>query len=435
VAWEPLGWSALWFSQYDPEHNYARGVDFPSAVLAHHWPEVPNFFDMLKIPELIRMGVAQAPDVFIAGTPCQSFSVAGLRKGLSDERGNVTLAYIQVLNEIDRQRERGRECVGLWENVPGVLSSKDNAFGCLLAGLVGEEQPLQPAGRKWSNAGCVFGPQRSAAWRVLDAQYFGVAQRRRRVFVVTSARDGFDPTAVLFESDGLRRDTPPSRETREEATADVGKRTIPYSWAERHNGAAKISPTLDARLADGPRRNQGGVTVVSMAHGQGGAEVRIDGGAPCLTCNHEAPIACYPVHDKATRHAGQTGRGSGNGLGVGKNGDPSPTLTVGDKHAVGTIAAQSFTCGMGGRPEGAAAGHVQVTAEMQVRRLTPVECERLQGFPDNHTAIEWRGKAASECPDGPRYKAIGNSMAVPVIRWLGERTEQELERCNSTNGL
>ena len=204
VAWEPLGWKAAWFSEIEA---------FPSAVLAERWPEVVNLGDMTKIAAAVRAGEVQAPDVMVGGTPCQAFSIAGLRNGLSDARGQLTLSYVELANAIDDKRiERGEEeAIFVWENVPGVLTSHDNAFGCFLAGLAGESCELEPSGGKWTHSGCVYGPQRTIAWIVKDAQYFGVAQRRKRVFVVASARKGFDPGQVLFESEGVRRDTPPSR--------------------------------------------------------------------------------------------------------------------------------------------------------------------------------------------------------------------------------
>lgn len=211
VALAPLGWKAAWLSEIEP---------FPSAVLAHHYPDVPNLGDMLALPERIRLGEIEAPDILCGGTPCQAFSVAGLRRSLGDARGNLSLTFCEIADAIDERRsERGEpEAIIFWENVPGVLSTSDNAFGCFLAGLAGEDDPLEPPGGKWTNAGYVSGPKRAIAWRVLDAQYFGVAQRRRRVFVVASAREGFDPATVLFEFDGVRRDTPPSRETGEGVT-------------------------------------------------------------------------------------------------------------------------------------------------------------------------------------------------------------------------
>lgn len=206
VAWEPLGWRASWFAEIEP---------FPSAVLAHHWPKVENLGDMTLIRDMVLSCGVESPDVLVGGTPCQAFSVAGARKSLDDDRGKLTLEYVRLADAIDRQRDAAglRRSILVWENVPGVLNTKDNAFGCFLGALAGEECELQPAGKKWPNAGCVFGPQRAIAWRVLDAQYFGVAQRRRRVFVVASAREGFDPTQILFEREGVRRDIAPSRQT------------------------------------------------------------------------------------------------------------------------------------------------------------------------------------------------------------------------------
>jgi DNA (cytosine-5)-methyltransferase 1 len=196
VAWHPLGWQAAWLAEIEP---------FPAAVLAHHYPDTPNLGDMTKIGAKVLTGDVEAPDVLVGGTPCQAFSVAGLREGLSDGRGQLTIKFMELANAIDFiRRRRGEEpAIIVWENVPGVLSDKTGAFGCFLAGLAGESVELQPPGGKWSNAGCVFGPQRTIAWRVVDAQFFGVAQRRRRVFVVASARAGFDPAAVLFEFDGV----------------------------------------------------------------------------------------------------------------------------------------------------------------------------------------------------------------------------------------
>ncbi|HFS2832765.1 TPA: Dam family site-specific DNA-(adenine-N6)-methyltransferase, partial [Escherichia coli] len=302
---------------------------------------------------------------------CQAFSIAGLRGGLDDERGALTLKYVELANAIDDKRAESflKPAVIVWENVPGVLSSADNAFGCFLAGLAGEDVPFEPGDRpesgksnafwrwdgktgchvpKWPQCGCIYGPQRKVAWRILDAQYFGVAQRRRRVFVVASARTDLDPATVLFEFEGVRRNIAPSR--------GEGKETTRYT------------SNIAIRTCDD-------TNIIAMAHGQGGAEIKTDNSAPTLTCNHEAPI-----------------------------------VLLGD-----------------GR----------------MRRLTPVECERLQGFPDWHTLIptEKRKKVNSDelaylhnhypdlseeeaamlAADGPCYKAIGNSMAIPVMRWIGDR--------------
>lgn len=311
---------------------------------------------------------------------CQAFSIAGLRGGLDDERGALTLKYVELANAIDDKRAESflKPAVIVWENVPGVLSSADNAFGCFLAGLAGEDVPFEPGDRpesgksnafwrwdvktgchapKWPQCGCIYGPQRKVAWRILDAQYFGVAQRRRRVFVVASARTDLDPATVLFEFEGVRRNIAPSR--------GEGKETTRYT------------SNIAIRTCDD-------TNIIAMAHGQGGAEIKTDNSAPTLTCNHEAPI-----------------------------------VLLGD-----------------GR----------------MRRLTPVECERLQGFPDWHTLIPTgkRKKVSSDelaylrnnypdlneeeaamlAADGARYKAIGNSMAIPVMRWIGDRITKAACRQN-----
>lgn len=398
VAWEPLGWKAAWFSEIEA---------FPSAVLAERWPEVVNLGDMTKIAAAVRAGEVQAPDVMVGSTPCQAFSIAGLRNGLSDARGQLTLSYVELANAIDDKRiERGEEeAIFVWENVPGVLTSHDNAFGCFLAGLAGESRELEPSGGKWTHSGCVYGPQRTIAWIVKDAQYFGVAQRRKRVFVVASARKGFDPGQVLFESEGVRRDTPPSREP-QTAVAALTARGVGTCGADDNQAQA------GHLLAFGGGNTGGNIDV-----------------AACLTAKGQRidfEVETFAVHGTQ---------------------DPDTNLelahTLGRNHGQeNAIFSEPFTLAIRGRNEGstveirndgvanalltpnggrAGMGVGAISWGMQVRRLMPVECERLQGFPDNHTLISWRGKEATECPDGPRYRAIGNSMAVPVMRWIGER--------------
>ena len=212
LAFNPLGWSAAWFSEIEP---------FPCALLAQRYPGVPNLGDMTKLPELIRAGEVELPDVFCGGTPCQAFSLAGLRRSLDDARGNLSLVFCEIANELDSARSvQGLPpVVVFWENVPGVLNTKDNAFGCFLAGLSGAGAPLSSGAGRWPNAGLVAGEKRRVAWRVLDAQYFGVPQRRRRVYVVASARDGFDPAKVLFELRSMQGNSAPSGVSEEDAAA------------------------------------------------------------------------------------------------------------------------------------------------------------------------------------------------------------------------
>jgi len=242
VAWHPLGWEAAWLSEIEP---------FPCAVLKHHYPDVPNYGDMTLLPERILSGEVEAPDLFCGGTPCQAFSVAGLRNSLDDARGNLSLTFVGIANAIDHVRSVRRDdpAIIFWENVPGVLNTKDNAFGCFLGALAGENDPLIPSGDKWSNAGCVYGPQRTVAWRVLDAQYFGVAQRRRRVFVIASARDDLDPSEILFEFEGVRRDTAPSRKEGQRPTtsAEVSPRVSGGGLQGRDDCGVELSGPLSAR--------------------------------------------------------------------------------------------------------------------------------------------------------------------------------------------
>ena len=295
VAWHPLGWEAAWYSEIEP---------FPCAVLKHHYPAVPNYGDMTKYEEWPDEPI----NLLVGGTPCQSFSVAGLRKGLADPRGNLMLTYGAIA-----RRYRPEWLV--WENVLGVLSSNGGRdFGTFL-GMLAE-------------LGYGF------AYRVLDAQYFGVAQRRRRVFVVANARSWQRAAAVLFESHSLQGHPAPSREARQ--------------------------------IAPG-----------SITHGTGRGDNK--NGQP-IAFHHNAQAAQLPTVARDT--------------------------TISDSLTVSQQAAVAFAD--------------------QIRRLTPVECERLQGFPDGYTNIPWRKAAKS--PDGPRYKALGNSMAVPVMRWIGRRI-QTVENC------
>ncbi|CAM3291971.1 Dmt (fragment) [Xenorhabdus nematophila ATCC 19061] len=359
VAWEPLGLFPSWFSEIEK---------FPSEVLRYHWPYVLNLGDMTQISALIAENQADAPDILVGGTPCQAFSIAGLRNGLGDERGKLTLSFVELANVIDSVRTaNGKQpAIIVWENVPGVLSSRDNAFGCFLAGLAGEDVPLQPSGKRWTNAGYVSGPQRAVAWRVLDAQYFGVAQRRRRVFVVASARKNFCPATVLFEPDSVHRHPETRGTAGQTVAAHAGNRAVIGShWDSELNP----HPTLNQS------HNTGGI-------GMSNQEIFSQRGSGLVSTYRLLSFGEY------------------------KTDDISSTLrSRDDKSAADLIATHDA-----------------------VRRFTPVECERLQGFPDNHTQIPWNGKSAADCPDGHRYRAIGNSMAVPVMAWIGKRILMQMRQ-------
>jgi DNA (cytosine-5)-methyltransferase 1 len=405
VAWHPLGWTAAWLSEIEP---------FPCAVLKHHYPDVPNHGDMTLLPEKILSGQVEAPDLFCGGTPCQAFSVAGLRNSLDDARGNLSLTFVGIANAIDHVRSlRGdAPAIVFWENVPGVLNTKDNAFGCFLGALAGESEPITAPGERWSNAGCVFGPQRTVAWRVLDAQYFGVAQRRRRVFVVASARDDINPAEILFEFDGLRRDIAQSRKEGQEIAGTTASR---FGISRNNHKESVATSVYENHPADSRVKDMGEVcsTVVSR-WGTGGGNLPIvsqpipfDTTQITSASNYSKPQAGDPCHPLAS---GAHPPAIAQPVGI----DSYNLCETGN-------LTQTLKSPQGGVTESIGA----VRVGMAVRRLTPVECERLQGFPDGYTNIPWR--KAAESPDGPRYKALGNSWAVPAVAWTGKRIQEQLK--------
>jgi len=437
VAWESLNWTPVAFCEIDK---------FPSRVLAHHYPDVPNLGDFTKADWTPYIGNV---DVCVGGTPCQAFSVAGLRNSLADERGNLTLEFVRAINII-------RPHTVVWENVPGVLSTSDNAFGCFLGALVGGNEPIVFE-QGWPNAGVVNGPERRAAWRVLDAQYFGLAQRRKRVFVVANSGDRPHPAEILFEWEGLRRDSPPSREKGEGTACGI-------EIGPSGGGFTDVNPTLDSRCKDGPIRNQlaGAVAMCLQGGGRIDAEsetfvahsLRAEGhdasedgtgrGVPLLPVAWDEEINAHEDISGAIvrggdggRHAGVMtlairGRGDSSDLEARTDGTANALLTPNGGRAGIGVGAVAYSIQAGATRENPKCGsdgvgvqaevaytiearqEVQAVAHMAVRRLTPVECERLQGFPDNYTKIP--GAA-----DGPRYKALGNSFAVPVVAWIGKR--------------
>jgi DNA (cytosine-5)-methyltransferase 1 len=422
VAWESLGWTPVAFAEIER---------FPSQVLAHHFPGVPNLGDMTKFREWdIDRGTV---DVLVGGTPCQSFSVAGLRKGLEDPRGNLALTFLGM---VDHYRP---EWV-IWENVPGVLSSSGGRdFGSFLRAL--------------GQLGYGF------AYRVLDAQYFGVPQRRRRVFVVAhSSGDSRRAAEVLFEPESLRGNLTKSRAE--------GKETS-YSFAAGLGiGSAKVTGTLCA--LDGPN----GVSdqyaheakLIVMADGQSNAAISTNEISPTLNSSTENPIVAYNRVITETSHCVLASGGQRNdphtetmipvvqsfaqnqlgelrtspiastlGTNLNASGRNTPMVIQtahtfkiqGLGHYTGTNGgiAKPGTGGSGYMGQDEKAYTIATSQDqhlmqgMAVRRLTPTECERLQGFPDGWTDI------LPATPDGPRYKAIGNSMAVPVMRWIGFRIQ------------
>jgi DNA (cytosine-5)-methyltransferase 1 len=535
VAWHPLGWTPIGFSEIEP---------FPSAVLAHHYPKVKNYGDMSKFRDWsIRSGDI---DLLVGGTPCQSFSIAGLRQGLKDPRGNLMLTFLAIAEHLKPKWI-------VWENVPGVLSSNGGKdFGSFLGGL--------------GELGYGF------AYRILDAQWCrthghprAVPQRRRRVFVVGCAGDHIGPAKVLFEQESMLRYSATRGSSRQGTSADVasclrsgGDGGVPSSRGEHLTFSAPIASTLNASFADkqgledqhalngapcfvidvpvkqptwwdgektantltksnsnGTQRmpdkdNFGALlqpiycgsnpnasdTVTSKWQKQSGGPAGSECGlfvlqpiTAILFENHPNDSRITGPHDVAPSCVSRYGTGGGNvplvipiqdsrvieknqnGIGVGNETSPAYTIDQTGAQAVaiqGTVIGRQDHNGPGGsgcsdtgemytltsqdthavaivgqvdwRTTNNDAGQVSQTLKtdlahqsgpclavaptMQVRRLTPTECERLQGFPDGWTAIPWKKKNAEDCPDGPRYKALGNSMAVNCMEWLGERIQK-----------
>jgi DNA (cytosine-5)-methyltransferase 1 len=420
VAWHHMGWEPVAFSEIEK---------FPSQVLKHHYPSVPNVGDMTKFEEWNIESV----ELLVGGTPCQSFSVAGLRKGLDDPRGNLMLTYGAIA-------KRFKPKWLVWENVPGVLSSNGGRdFGTFL-GMLAE-------------LGYGF------AYRVLDAQYFGVAQRRRRVFVVGCLGNWRNAAAVLFERDSLCGNPAPSREKGKGITAYAESSLAQYR-PDKIGGTLKASGgvlaggsetfvTWPAKICSTLNANFGSKLGLENQHINEGAPMFVPYDLKQVTSkeNHQLSRKVGdPCHTLAKENAcgsavvaiqgNLIGRDSGGPQGVGASDDGVMyTLTKADVHGVaqpipidtmnhiGRKDSHSFGDFEPGAPSYTLTkGHSHAVAtNMAVRRLTPIECERLQGFPDNYTNIK------DNCPDGPRYKALGNSMAVPVMRWIGERI-QAVER-------
>jgi len=405
VAWHPLGWEAVGFSEIEA---------FPSAVLAHHFPTVPNFGDLTRHAEWnLKPGTV---DLLVGGTPCQSFSVAGLRAGMADPRGNLALTFLAL---VDRQRPRWV----LWENVPGVLSSNG---GRDLGAIIGA---LEQLGYGW-------------AFRILDAQHFGVPQRRRRLFLVGYLGDWRPPAAVLFEPEGLRGDPPKGQAKGQGAAAftksgfgsySEGVGTLKAKGSDVGGGSETLVAITDPRVThtltrrydsteDGTGR---GVPLVTStvtskwATGSGGPA-----GNECQNLvvgparsTYSTPAIGHIVEDDVastvTRNTGAGGETQNPAFVM----SPAIAFEPGIAARIGGASRFSVEIAPTLRSD-AGDNQVAIATTYAVRRLTPRECERLQGFPDDWTAIPYRGKPAA---DGPRYKAIGNSMAVPVMRWIGQR--------------
>lgn len=308
VAWEPLGLNFEWFSEIE---------EFPSKILQERYPDKVNVGDMNNIPEKIINESISTPDLICGGTPCQAFSLAGLKKGLVDDRGNLTLKFVDIIESNDKIRKKSNldKTVVFWENVEGVLSDKTNAFGCLISSLAGFDEIISK--KKWPNAGIIYGPSRNVAWRVLDAKFFGLPQQRRRLYLLAGGTS-FHPENILFEL-------------------------------------------------------------------------------------HENNFPDYPSFPLTFTKEGHT-------FEIFREYTDCLYSAYGTKWN-GNAAARN--------------GSLFIVQDDRIRRLSPLETERLMGFPDNYTNVSV-GRRSNRTS---RYKATGNSWVVPVIKWFGERLIDET-KCN-----
>jgi len=411
VAWHDMGWKPIGFSEIEK---------FPSQLLQHHYPHVTNYGDMTKFKE---WNINEPVNLLVGGTPCQSFSVAGLRKGLEDPRGNLMLTYLGIADHFKPKWI-------LWENVPGVLSSNGGKdFACFLQGL--------------AELGYGF------AYRVLDAQHFGVPQRRRRVFVVGCLGDWRSAAKVLFESESLQGDITPSRQKREETTEYVAD-CVGMLLARDYKGIDSFDHTKMIAKSVSAIDLKDVSKTLTASYGMGGADLDIkplilepktynitfcdangtrkdrpNGGlyvnetdmSNTLT---RAGVGTYAVdtyngtiQGDVTVTITTTGGGVASGPSVMQN---LPIAWDAELNASENKMGTLIRGGQGGRTDGV------MMPNMAVRRLTPIECERLQGFPNGYTNIPWNNKP--ESVDGHRYKALGNSMAVPVMKWIGQRINE-----------
>lgn len=521
VAWHGLGWEPVAFSEIEA---------FPAAVLEHHYPTVPNLGDLTKYREWPEELLVEV-DLLVGGTPCQAFSVAGLRRSLDDERGNLSLTYVNLYHHINEvRRSHGRPpAIALWENVPGVLSTKDNAFGCFIGGLLGCDDAPQTESGKWHKAGFLSSETVRVGYRVLDAQYFGVAQRRRRVFLAAvpcELVERFGERACPSEILSLRESVLGNPPTRGAAWEGVARATasgltgsgrgvercgesrgqdyvVIWSSSDQANAERLVDQagTLNCNMGQrggwisghpdhayaisAGQQGKGGVfgsgrdsqdTFVTCFHptqdpicssdGSTHAIAETQYGSVCgsLTARHDSsPCADRGQNVVAftqnTRDEVRQINGDGRIVGAlsaesgmkqtnyialkesqsgCRTGDVHATIDAnkGSRRVGGVVAIQErAVCenpeagpdGAGVRDDGvsytleARTVTQAVSSAMQVRRLCPSECEALQGFPIGYTDVTYRKKPAC---DGPRYRALGNSMAVPCMWWLGYRIQK-----------
>lgn len=460
AAWKPLGWECAAVAEIET---------FPSNVLTRHYPGVQNLGNVLNVTDAQIQALGHI-DVVVGGSPCQDLSVAGKRAGLEGARSGLFHEQLRIFNA-------ARHFCGarflLWENVPGAFSSKQGRdFAVVVSEMAGTEFTV-PA-KKWQNSGAAIGPNGLVEWCVLDAQYFGLAQRRKRVFAILDTGNWADRPPILLESKSVCGDSPPSRETGQEVTGTLSARTkggggLGTDFDLAGGLVPALANPLTARMHKGVNTtcDEGQTMIPIIAfHPTQDPISSTDGTTHALGCgsSHGQASIAIAIQDVSGREKHQNDKGWSED-GIAYTVDAAATQGVAVSYAVPSVAP-CLTSNYGKQPDnsdtnagpmllpvaigafkggqGSAAGGIAFDERvsptlsaadsgtnrtpallygMQVRKLTPIECERLQGFPDNYTQITWRGKPAERCPDGPRYKALGNSMAVPVMRWIGEKIQ------------
>lgn len=454
LAWHSLGWAPVAFSEIEP---------FCHQLLQHHYPDVPNLGNIEDITEDIIQSLGSI-DLIVFGSPCQDLSVAGKRNGLSGNRSGLFLKAIDIIHWA---RKLNGLRYAVWENVPGVFSSRQGKdFSEVLRLFTGCSHTLSKK-RKWQTSGMAIGPESLCEWRVLDAQHFGVPQRRRRVFAFVDFTETERAQPVLFESQGMCRDTEKGRAQKQDLASTLEAHATAGGFPVS-DGACANHIVVDPHPFDMEAFNQYGDGSKASTLKQRDYKDATD-----------LVVEPMPIHDQATRSIGKRADkqdGKGNGLGIGSPGDPMNTLTSGDHHAICYCATQNDACRDAGneqsptlragsnggvvnpmiayeiwggskrtdRPEGGFyINETEISKPMDanrgldpvcnqggiaiqqshsiVRRLTPIECERLQGIPDNWTKIPYRNKPAENCPDTPqipghwqRHGRTGHALDRPA---------------------
>lgn len=411
-AWQPLGWECVAVSEIEP---------FPCAVLEHHYPHVPNLGDVTKITEQQIKDLGQI-DLVVFGSPCQNLSVAGNRKGFDGEQSSLFYSAMEI---IKYAKQHCGTRFALWENVVGAFSSNKGADFTEVVKHMAGLNDLDTPKNGWGKEGAAVGDNGLLEWSVLDAQWFGLAQRRKRVFAIVDFGEWASRPPILLERESLRGDSAPSRETRQDFTADV------RASAYREGGFGQFVETQAGGTvkASGGCLGGGSETLTVFAEPSRARALDVlttTDPSPTLsakmgTGGNNMPMVCQSAIAIAGNIIGRTEGNGGNGNGFDESG-ACYTLTTNDRHAVayGVNGSPHLAhCLRAGASMADKPCSTTYVTDPIVRRLTPKEAERLQGFPDDFTKIPYRNKSADDCPNGVRYKALGNSMAVNVMAWIG----------------